>query len=291
MIAWPVLMLLQNILAGIFALQSRQLAARYQSAHFQILSVVLVITWAIFLGYAFLNWTSVSVQSAANFAPQIILTGLAFTIWAVLTFITFRFVDTAVGSLFATLNLVAAVLFASFAIQETLSPWQLVGALLLFFSIIFMLSAHLSKQQSRDWAIGLILTVVASVFVGAAIASEKYLLNNIGMPTYSVFGIAGQTIPLIVLALIYRPKQFALFKNFNFSLSVMLMGLVRGAAGLLFVLSLVLANNASLVGALSGLKIILATILAAIFLHETQLMPRKLLAATIAFIGVGIMVW
>jgi uncharacterized membrane protein len=67
----------------------------------------------------------------------------------------------------------------------------------------------------------------------------------------------------------------------------MVMGGVRAGAGLLFILSLIGANNASLIGMLSGFKIILTTLLAVILLKELTFIKRKLLASCVACIGVG----
>lgn len=55
--------------------------------------------------------------------------------------------------------------------------------------------------------------------------------------------------------------------------------------------SLVKADNASLIGMMSGLKIVLTAILAAIILKELTFIRRKIVAAIIASVGVGMMVW
>jgi hypothetical protein len=284
-------MLVQNVFASVTALQARRMASTYTGAHFQILAGAFVVAYFIFGGYALLSWQQISLASALAYAPQIILSSVAFTIWNALTFLVFRYVDAAIGSLFTTLNLVAVVIISSLTINETLTSMQLVGAVVLFAAILIVLLSHLSKAKRHRWEIGLILTIIGSLAFGAAIASEKYLLDQIGLPTYGVFGFGVQVFMLVILALLFRPKHFALYKNSSFVKNVIGLGVVRAGAGLLFVIALVMADNASLVGVLSGLKIIITAILAGVFLHETQLMGRKLVAAMVAFVGVGLMMW
>jgi drug/metabolite transporter (DMT)-like permease len=149
----------------------------------------------------------------------------------------------------------------------------------------------LSKKKRHRWEIGLGLTVISSLAFGIAITSEKYLLDQIGMPTYSAFGVSLQVGMIFILGLLYQRKHFALYKNSRFVRDVVFMGLTRAGAGLLFVIALVMADNASLIGMMSGLKIIITAILAGIFLRETQFMGRKLAAAVVAFVGVGLMMW
>ena len=290
MLGWPVLMLLQNIFASVYSLQTRQLAKKYPKAYFQILSGVFIVMYAGFLFYAIANWSDVSLATAWAYAPQIALTGLGFSVWSVLTFLTFKYVDAAIGTLFSTLNLIALVVVSSLTIHETLHGRHLIGAAILFAAIAIILLNHLTAARKHRWEIALAITLVASVIYGAAISSEKFLLDKIGMPTYSVFGVGVQTITTIIPALFYGRRHFKLYKLPDFTRDIILMGLVRVGGGLLFVASLVLADNASLVGSLSGLKIILTAFLAAWFLHETQFMRRKVIAACVAFVGVWLLV-
>lgn len=289
--SWQVLMLLQNVFASAYALQSRQLARKYKSAHFQILAVTFVIMYLVFICYALINVSSISLITPLQFGGTIVLTGLYFTVWTVLTFLVYRFVDAAIGTLLTTLNLIAVIVTASILLGESLTLLQGVGAVLLLGSIFIISSAHLSKIKQHNLVVAISLSLIASVFFGLAIANEKYLLDHMGAPTYLIFGVGAQVVPLLLLAFLYKPREFRHFKQVKFRKNVIIMGLTRAGAGLLFILSLVLANNASLIGVLSGLKIILTTILAAILLKEVMLMKRKIVASVIAFFGVGILLW
>jgi uncharacterized membrane protein len=161
----------------------------------------------------------------------------------------------------------------------------------LLLSIVVIAFAKETKKRHKNLLIALLLSMPASICFGFAIAGEKHLLNQLGTPTYAFVGIGMQLLWLVILAMFYRRDQFKHFKDRIFRKRVMIMGSVRAGAGLLFVLALVGANNASLIGVLSGLKIILTAILGAILLKEVMFIKRKLLAAVIASIGVGLLLW
>jgi hypothetical protein len=290
MIGWPVLMLLHNVFASIFALQSRRLAVKYPQAYFQIMVGVFVALYGVFLAYALFHVSEISYMAALQHAPQLLLTGVGFAGHAVLTFLTFRYVDAAVGTLFTVLNLVAIVVVSSITLNETLTPTQILGSFILLTAILIVLLIHLPKKKRHNWHIGLALAIASSFFMGAAVASEKYLLDAIGLPTYAVFGVACDLLCVLLLAFVFGRKYFVLYRNPRFAKDIVLAGVSRAGVGFFFVLALVAADNASLVGATGGLKIVLTAVLAGIILRETQYMPRKLVASLIAFVGVWIMV-
>lgn len=286
---WQLIMLLQNIFASIYALESRVLAKKYKSAHFQILAVTFLIVYLVFVAYALMHRSSIDTQLGFRFMGQIWLVAAAFTVWTVLTFITLRFVDAAFGTLLTTLNILAVVAISSYFIHEGLNFMQAIGAGFLVLSIVVISRTNRTRLQRHKALVAIILSLLASLCFGAAITGEKYLLNQIGGATYALFGIGAQFIALALLALIYKPSQFRHFKKPQFRNRVLVMGLVRAGAGLLFILSLVAANNASLIGMLSGAKVILTTLLAAILLKELTFIKKKVLASCIACLGVGLM--
>lgn len=288
---WQMIMLFQNTFASVYALESRVLAQKYKKAHFQILFATFAMVYAVFIVYALLHMPQLHFMVLPQYYGLSVLVGLMFTVSTVLTFITLRYVDAAVGTLLTLLNILAVVVLSSVLIGESLSSLQLGGGLLLMVSIYLIFSTKQTPKHHHNFVLASTLSVIASVCFGLAITGEKYLLNNIGAPTYAIVGIGLQFVPLLLLAVYYNRGEFKHFYKSDFRNRVFVMGLVRGGAGLLFILSLVGANNASLIGALSGFKVILTTLLAAILLKELTFIKKKLLASCVACIGVGMMLW
>lgn len=288
---WQAAMLLQNLFASFFAIESRALAKKYKRAHFQILAGTFAVLYAVFLAYALAHKDQINATIAWQYGGLILATSLLFAGWTVLTFITLRYVDAAIGTLYSVLNILAVAVVAWFTLGDSLSLYQLVGAVLLLLGVVIITHARMRKSTLRRIHFALVLTIIASILFGIAITSEKYLLTKIGMPTYAVFGEGMQFVILLILALVYNRNEFHRYKSPKFRNKVAFLGMVRGGAGLLFVLAIVGSQNASLIGMLSGFKIVLTAILAAIILRETSFISRKLIAACIACMGVGLMLW
>lgn len=288
---WQAIILLQNVFASAYALQSRSLAKKYKKAHFQILAAVFAVLWLVFLGYGALNYSEVSLSSAISQAPLITAVALLLAVWGVLTFITLRYVDAALGILYSVLNILAVVVVATLLLGEGLSLLQSFGAILLLTSIFLTLNMKTTKKLKKNIHIAITLSIIASVAFGFAISIEKHVLDQVGLPTYAVFGGLAQLLVFVALALVYNREQFKHFRAPKFRTKVIRLGLIRAGAGLLFLVSMVAADNASLIGVLSGFKIILTTILAAIILKEVMFMKRKIFASIIATVGVGMLLW
>lgn len=288
---WQAVMLLQNVFASVYALQSRSLAKKYQKAHFQVLAAAFGIMYLVFLGYAMLHIRDIRFDVGLSYLPLTLGVAACFTVWTVLTFVTLRYVDASTGTLLTVLNLVSIVVVATLVIGEGLSLLQFAGSILLLLAIYVVFSTHTSAKVHRLYWLAALLSLASSLFYGFAISGEKYILNHVGTATYAVFGIGAQFLLLLALAIIYNRRQFSLFNKWVFTRQVVSMGVVRGGSGLLFIVSLVSANNASLVGMLTGLKIIITTVLGAILLKEVTFIKRKVLASCIACVGVGMLMW
>lgn len=288
---WQAIIILQNVFASAYALQSRTLATEYKNAHFQILAVAFSVLCVVFLGYGALNYSDVSIGRAAASGHLILAVALLLAVWGVLTFITLRYVDAALGVLYSVLNILAVVVVATLMLGEGLSVLQAIGAVLLLASIILTTNMKTTKKVKANMHIAIWLSIVASVAFGFAISIEKYVLDQVGLPTYAVFGGMAQLSVFLALALLYNRDQFKHFRTATFRNKVFRLGLIRAGAGLLFLSSMVAADNASLIGMLSGFKIILTTILAAIMLKEVMFIKRKIYASIIATAGVGMLLW
>lgn len=288
---WQFTMLLQNVFASVYSLESRSLARQYKKAHFQVLFATFAVVYAVFLAYGLINIEQIMPSYIVEHLSLLVGVSFSFTIWTVLTFVTFRFVDASVGTLLTALNLVAVTIVATLLLGEGLNIRQTFGAGLLLISIYVIFSTKVTRTQHHNVVFAIMLSVIASFAFGLAITGEKFLLNHIGGPTYAVYGIGAQFMWLAVLAFSYNRGEFRQFKQWNFTKKVVLMGIVRAGAGLLFILAMLGANNASLIGVLSGLKIIITTLLAVILLKEVTFIQRKVVASMVAFTGIGIMLW
>lgn len=288
---WPVIMLMQNTAAAVFALQSRRLASKYKDAHFQVLSIIFGVLYISGLLYVAITNQVVAVDYLLDYSFRLVAGGLLFGLWAYFSYRVFAYVDAAIASLLATLNIVAVVIISSLFLHESLNILQFFGAILLFSAMLLVLTRKVSKKLRAEWNKGVMLSLAASSTYGFAIANEKWLLNRMGIGSYVVLGLSLQWLPILLLSFIIRPKMYGLLKNPNFIKDIGLAGVARGLAGILFIISMVSANNASLISVLSGFKVVLSALLAAIILKETKFLKVKITAGIIACGGIACLVW
>jgi len=284
-------MLLQNGFAAAFAILSRSIVIKYKNAHFQVLAIVFACLYGVGLLYVVSSGGSVAWETFSSYALRYVIGGILFGIWAYLSYRVFQYVDAAIASLLSLLNIVAVVVTASSLISEGLSIQELIGAAILLLAMAVILSAHTDKRTKNNWFMGILLTLLASSVYGLAITNEKWLIDRVQIPTYIVYGFGFQLLPLLLMSLLIGRSSYKYLRKADFRNKTILAGIVRGAAGLLFVISFVKTNNVSLISVLSGFKVVLATIFGVIFLHETKLLRRKYIASLLATIGVAVMLW
>jgi drug/metabolite transporter (DMT)-like permease len=202
--------------------------------------------------------------------------------------------DAAIASLLASFNIIATIIFSTLLIGEGLTLRQLIGGLILMASMQLILTINISKYKHRRLGKAIMLSLLASLFYGLATVTEKYLLNRVNLPTYLTFGWGFQFLGAVIVSLILGKSMhanFKLLKSKSFWKYGLPASLLRMLSGLLYIISLRLANNLSLISALTGLKIILTAILATLILRETKFIVRKLQSAVLAATGIAVMLW
>lgn len=288
-------MLFQNVLAAIFAVNSRLIARRFKHATVP-LNVVIYLTIAVSgLGYAAIKgFSHVSLATFVHYMGLFFIAGICFAITNMLSYIVFEYVDAGVASLLSTLNIVAAVIFATIAIHEGLTWQQIVGGFILITSMELIVTLKLSHYRHKRLWQAILLSVLASVFFAFATTTEKYLLNHVNLPTYLVFGWGFQFIGVVAMSAtlgIFAKTNIHLLREKKFWKFALPASLLRMVSGLLFIFSLKLSNNLSVISVLSGMKVILAALLGAYFLKEKEFLGRKLVAAMLATVAVAIIYW
>lgn len=283
-------MLFQNLLAASFALVSRKIAKQIKNAHFQVVAVIFIVILICGWVYGFAAG-GVEFIYLGQYFGWFVIAGIAFGLTNVGTYKVLEYVDAGIATIFSTLNTIAAVLFATILIQEGLSLQEIFGATILLGAIWFIMALNVKKSEKNRWFIGLMLSIFAAICFGFATTIEKYLLNNMPMPTYISLGWSFQALAAISCSLLFNPGVWKKLIKSKVFKTVIFAGVLRAFGGFLFIASLVLANNLSLISVLSGVKAIFVVFLAAVFLKEKKYFSRKLEGALIAAVGIAIMLW
>jgi drug/metabolite transporter (DMT)-like permease len=284
------IILVQNTAAALFAIVSRKLAPQLPHAYFQVNAIVISLMYIAGLIWAGIAG-GVQVSLLWQWLPWLLAGGVAFAMTNAISFKVFQHVDAAIATLLSTFNIIAAIAISTMVIHEGLTWRTASGALLIMGASWLVLSAHVGKQERHSWTIGLALSVLAAVFFGMATVNEKFLLNNMNLSSYLVWGWGAQVLTAIMLSLLISRRGFREIARQKPYRLLGAAGAIRAVSGLAFVLALVVIDNLAVVSALSGLKVILAAAFGLLFLGEGQFATRKLLAAAMAAIGIAVMFW
>jgi drug/metabolite transporter (DMT)-like permease len=292
---WQLVMVFQNSLAAIFAVNSRYIATNFKRATLPLNLMIYAVIALSGVCYGLLKGVNqISGVQFEHFIGFFILAGLCFAITNILSYVVFQYVDAAVATLLAVCNILASVIFSSIFISEGLTARQLLGALVVLVSMLCIVSIHMTSSKHKRLWIGIGLSISAGVFFGIASTTEKYLLNHVNLPTYLAFGWSFQLAGVIVVSLILGRRiqaNYRLLKQVTFWRLALPASFIRMVSGLLFIFSLKLSNNLSIISVFSGLKVLLAALLAAYLLEEREYLRRKYEAALLAIIGIAVMLW
>ncbi len=284
------LMLVQSLFSALFTIFSRPLAIKLTQAQFQVTAVVFTGLYAITLPIAFMV-SPVYLSDLWNWLPMLIGIGIAFGLSNVGMFWVLRYMDAALSALLGTLGIVAAVVMATIFLGEGLSYKQLIGAACILGAIWYVLVAHVNKNERHSWKLGLFISIGTALLMGVGATGEKYLLDNMQVGSYLVWGWGFQWLVIVVCSFLFGARQYKQVLNWSNARLLGLSSLMRTLGALGFVAGQVIIGNLSKVVILSGLRVLMVALLGVFILHERQFIKRKIIAAVIAAVGVAVMFW
>lgn len=220
--------------------------------------------------------------------------GILFALTNVATYKSLTFLDASTGTIFNTLNAVFGVGMAALLLNEDLSLWQAYGAVLLLGAIIYCtlaLRSGTTKISRHNIILGLAYALVAAVLYGLAITNEKWLLGSINTATYVVYGWGWQALASVAAALVLQPKKVSMAFGKKLALWLVVLGVVKGLAGICFVRAEILSNNVALVSVTTNFKLVIVVLLGAWLLKERHKLRQKYIGAVVAMVGLTIMFW
>lgn len=227
--------------------------------------------------------------------------GVAFALTGACAYKVMAYLDAATSSILNTLNAVFTVILAGLVLHEDLTLMQAAGALVMLGAIYYVLMLNRHKvaaphhnhrrRLSKAWLWGVVYSVLGALFYAIAIVNEKHLLGLMSVPTYMVIGWGFQALMVWLVALMVQPAKLSLLANGRTLGWAGGAGILRGLAGLLFVVCQVKSDNVALMTVISNLRLLVIVWLAAWFLREREKLLQKFLAACITLLGLAIIFW
>ena len=286
---WQLAILIHQILETIFALVYRDYAKKHPRDHF-VTNAVMYLATVVPFG---IIWSITQGGFSLDFQVGIWwffgLAGLLFALGNIAAFKANTKVEASQFAIITRFRIVVIVAASWVLLGDTLTPLQFLGACIVFGSSLS--AVLLTRQKKRKSKVGIytLIAILSAVFIGLAITSEKYILSSVNLATYVVIGWGLQAFFMTLLANRQLARVPALIKDGSIK-TILLLGGLRTVAGFCFINALQLSNNASLIGSITALQVILVVIGGYIFLNEKKYGVQKFVAASAAFVGVLLLV-
>ncbi len=192
---------------------------------------------------------------------------------------TLQRVEASIFSVLFATGAVWVMLMGIIFLDEALSFSQIIGSILIFFSIAVL--GYSKKSLKFDK--GILWGLLTGLIYGVAVALWAYVGRGSDVASWTAISFAG---PSLAVLLAY-PSSVMHMKSFLSGTKLIrmtLLGLFFSVASVTL-LTAYNRGDVSAVAPINQTSIVVTTLLAVIFLKERDHLPKKILAATICFVG------
>ncbi|HEU4985218.1 MAG TPA: DMT family transporter [Nitrososphaera sp.] len=285
-----VVVLGQNLSGAVYSLLSRKLAVKLPHAQMQVAAVLFVITFLVAAPAAII-YGDVHLSSLIEWWPYLLLAGFTTSFSVSLLLLTFRHLDAAMGTLLTTLHIVLGVVGGMYVLGERMGLQEIVGGMIVLAAVGYALSVHVSKKERRNWTRGIMYAVASSLCFAVGVVIEKFLLGEMTVPSYVVWGLGMQCLAGVSFGVLLGWRHFGDVLKIKNAALLLSAGLVRTAMAVTFVFSLVVLKSLCIAVILAGIRPLFVAFLGAWFLNERRFLGRKVIASIVAAAGIAIMFW
>src|SRR3990167_1796753 len=192
---------------------------------------------------------------------------------------TLQRVEASIFSVLFATGAVWVMLMGIIFLDEVLSTSQIIGSVLIFISIAVLGYSKKSLKFSK----GILFGLLTGLIYGVATALWAYVGRGSDVASWTAISFAG---PSLVVLIAY-PRSVKHMKSFLSGAKLIRMALlgVTFSIGAVTLLTAYNKGNVSAVAPINQTAIVITTLLAVIFLRERDHLPKKILSATICFIG------
>ncbi|HRN85823.1 MAG TPA: EamA family transporter [Candidatus Dojkabacteria bacterium] len=255
------------------------------SALTQVISAIVCLVIAFIIGSQ--NFPTIEQIFSNNLYLFILFSSILYALHAVFGFKALQSVEVSRFTVIYSLRAVITILVATLFLDEKLTIIQLFGALLILSAIVFLNTT--SIKGLFKFTRGEIYALLAAVTFGVATVSDKYLLDWFDYVPYLFVDFI---VPGMILFLA-RPKSIPesveLLKE-KLGPKILLFSTLYAIAAITFFAALTQADNASLVSGVGQVGSIVTVLLGIVLLKERKDLSKKLIAASLSFIGLILLV-
>ncbi len=237
----------------------------------------------LFLGSLFFPFFSPFYISGGFFYLFLLALTCAFfgTASNIASYVAQKHMDAGVTSVVWNIYTPVTIFLSSVLLHEGLTIIQVWGTVLLFVAIFIISKKHRIGRFSFDKYF--LLTILGGILISGVLVAERALQNTTGFSAGVMISWGAQAIGLGIVSLFFGHKHTYTNKE------VLTTGGLQFVQALSYVILVWVVGNLSVVSSITTFKIVVVFIGAAIFLHEREDLPRKILGSIIAVIGLLLM--
>jgi drug/metabolite transporter (DMT)-like permease len=240
--------------------------------------------WCIlFLGSLFFPFFSPFYISGGllNLLLLFIVCGIFGSATASLSMVAQKHLDAGVSSILSNTYTPITIFLSSLLLNEGLSSVQIFGTVLLLLAVFLISKKHRIGKFKFDKYFTYAL--LGGLSLGILLVAERALQKLTGFTAGTMLSWGSQALFLGILAWHVGGKHAYKTKD------VLYTGALRFIGSFSYVFLVYIAGNLSMVSAITTFKVIVMFIVGAVFLHEREDMPRKILGSLVALVGLLLM--
>lgn len=282
---WQFAIIIQIIASSVMTMYTRQLSLSVKKVFFG----VAVLSY---IAVASAGWIYSSIASGAHITlpasgvwPYLLIEGICIPAAWLIQYKLISYIGASNAVIVTTLNTLVTALAGILFLHDTLTLTFVIGGALVLGGVLIALRLQPDTihKTRAPLVLKVGLTVVGALLFGAGMYAEKVAVNDMGAWDYMGFGWSMQAVGALTLFMLFgkaelkHMKRIAIRKGF-------ILGILTSIAGALYIYAVSIGSLSHTIIAVSG-KTVLVMALAALFLHERNAWPQRLLAFVLTAVG------
>lgn len=209
------------------------------------------------------------------------VTGVVGAGFCVASYTAQKHVEAGVTSVVSNIYTPVTIILSTVFLHEKLTAVQIVGTLLLLLAIFIVSKKHHIGRFKFDKYFLLMLS--SGVMLAFVLVADRALVKITGFTAGTILSWWSTCICLGIVTILTKNKSEYSKKD------VMITGGLRFLQNLSWAILTFVVGNLSIVSSITTFKVVIIFIAAALFLHEREDLPRKILGSVVAVVGLLLM--
>ncbi len=195
-----------------------------------------------------------------------------------------HYLEASTYSVVYNLRIVIATVLAALLLSEVPSVWQIAGGALVLAAIVIIRQRGSSAVAKQ----GIIWAVLAAVSISIMNVIEKQLIHDVGVFTGAP--IITVTVGIVMWAVLLA-RRYELPRKYIFTKQIIGLMALRSLSNWAFIFALAAGALVSVATFVSAISVVLIVAFGALLLGERDYLRRKILAATLAGLGLATIIF